>query len=237
MPPPIPWGSAAAPCTGASKSWASAPTDNRARDHHRRRRGRDGSRSPGGFMNNASRMSARRKISFENRLALFALMGGLPATLLASWFVWRAAPTVELRVALVTLLFVFWISSAFAVRRRVISPLNTVSNLIEAIRYGDYTLRGRRAGRGDALGEVVWEINALGDALQKQRLASLEANALVNTVLEELDAAVLAFDESQRVKLLNRAAADLLGRSPESLLGRSASDLGLATLLTGEGIG
>lgn len=170
-------------------------------------------------------------IAFQNRLALVALAGGLPATVIAVWFAWRNGPTPELRVICVLLLLAFWVGCAFAVRQRLVFPLQTLANLIEAVRSGDYTLRGRRAARDDTLGEVVREINKLGETLQRQRLESLEAMALVQAVLEELDTAVMAFDDSQRLKLLNRASAELLGRSSESLLGRTAAELGVEDLL------
>jgi nitrogen fixation/metabolism regulation signal transduction histidine kinase len=176
------------------------------------------------------------KLSFENRLAATALLGGLPATLIALWLAWTRAPTVELRYVFVGLLLAAWIAGAIAVKRRIVFPLQTVSNLIEAVRYGDYSLRGRRARRGDTLGEVVWEINQLGDTLQQQRTASMEASALIQTVLEELDTAVFAFDGAQRLKLANRAAAELLGRSNESLVGQTAHELGLAALLQSAGV-
>jgi PAS domain S-box-containing protein len=171
------------------------------------------------------------KVAFQNRLALIALGSGLPATAVASWFAWQFGPTPELRVIFVILLLGFWIGCALAVRRRLIFPLQTLANLIEAVRCGDYSLRGRRAAPGDTLGEVVREINKLGDTLQRQRNESVEAVALVQTVLEELDAAVFAFDDSERLRLLNRAASELMGRSPESLLGRTARELGLEELL------
>ncbi len=78
---------------------------------------------------------------------------------------------------------------------------------------------------------MVREINELGATLQRQRLESLEATALVHTVLEELDTAVMAFDDSQQLKLVNRAAAELMGRSSESLIGRTAAELRLDELL------
>jgi PAS domain S-box-containing protein len=84
------------------------------------------------------------------------------------------------------------------------------------------------------LGEVVREINKLGETLQRQRLESLEATALMHTVLEELDTAVLAFDDSHHLKLVNRAAAELMGRSSESLIGRTAAELRLDDLLARE---
>jgi two-component system nitrogen regulation sensor histidine kinase NtrY len=173
-------------------------------------------------------------IAFQNRLALMALASGLPATAVAAWFAWTRAPSPELRVVFVLLLLGFWIGCALVVRRRLIFPLQTLANLIEAVRAGDYTLRGRRAAPGDTLGEVVREINKLGATLQKQRLESLEATALVQTVLEELDSAVLAFDDRQNLKLLNRAAAELLGRSSASLVGRTAREIGVEELLARE---
>ena len=170
-------------------------------------------------------------IVFQNRLVLVALASGLPATIIASWFAWQFAPTTELKVISVLGLVGFWTLCALSVRRRLVFPLQTLANLIEAVRCGDYTLRGRRGDPGDTLGEVVREINRLGETLRQQRLESLEASALVQTVLEELDTAVLAFDDARRLKLINRAGVDLIGSSGESLLGSSASDLGLDELM------
>lgn len=170
-------------------------------------------------------------IPFQNRLALIALGGGLPATAIAAWFAWTQAPTRELRVVFVLLLVGVWIGCAVLVRRRLVFPLQTLANLVEAIRSGDYTLRGRHVMLGDTLGDVVREVNELGVTLQRQRLESLEASALVQTVLEELDTAVFTFDAAGRLKLLNRSASELIGRSSESLLGRTAHELGLDGLL------
>lgn len=174
-------------------------------------------------------------IAFQNRLALIALGSGLPATIIAAWVAWAYGPTPELRVMFVMLLVGFWVGCALSVRRRLIFPLQTLANLVEAVRSGDYSLRGRRAAPGDTLGEVVREINKLGETLQRQRLESLEATALVQTVLEELDTAVLAFDGSRRLKLANRAACELMCRSSESIMGRTASEIGVEDLLGAEG--
>ncbi|MET0226772.1 MAG: histidine kinase, partial [Dokdonella sp.] len=86
----------------------------------------------------------------------------------------------------------FTLALAFAVRRRAVFPLYTLSNLLEALREGDYSLRGSRARRGDAVGEVVWEINALAHTLREQRLAVEEKSALLAKVIAALDLAVLA---------------------------------------------
>jgi two-component system nitrogen regulation sensor histidine kinase NtrY len=171
------------------------------------------------------------KLPFQNELALLVLAGGLPATAIAILYAWFNAPTFELRIVFCALLVLVWVAAALSVRHRLTFPLQSLANLIEAVRYGDYALRGRRAARDDVLGDVVKEINALGSAMQQQRLASVEAGALVQTVLEELDTAVFAFDGEQRLRLVNRAAAELIGRTSASLVGRSARELGIDPLL------
>jgi len=41
------------------------------------------------------------------------------------------------------------------------------------------------------------EVNALSEVLRQQRLGALEANALLRTVMEEIDLAVFTFDALQ----------------------------------------
>lgn len=167
-------------------------------------------------------------VHFQNRLALIALGCSLPAAIVAGWAAWHYAPTLELRIVALTLIALAWAAGGWFVRRASIAPLNTIANLIEAIRMGDYTVRGRRASNDDAIGQVTREVNALGASLHEQRLASMEAGAFVTAVLEELDTAVFAFDAAERLRLVNRAGAGLLARSPESLQGLAANELGLA---------
>ena len=53
-------------------------------------------------------------------------------------------------------------------------PLQTLSNLLAALREGDYSIRARGASREEALGQVMMEANALGETLRSQRLGALE---------------------------------------------------------------
>jgi len=52
--------------------------------------------------------------------------------------------------------------------------------------------------------------------------------------MAEIDVAVFTFDDTQRLRLVNRAGERLLAQPSERLLGRTASDLGLAPFLEGE---
>ena len=91
------------------------------------------------------------------------------------------------------------------------TPLQTLANLIAAMREDDFSIRGRTVSAGDPLGDVMTEVNALAETLHEQRLGAVEATALLRTVMEQIDVAVLAFDPEQRLRLVNRTGERLLG--------------------------
>ncbi len=112
-------------------------------------------------------------------------------------------------------------------REHIVRPLQTMTNLLAALREGDYSIRARGARSDDALGEVLLEINSLGETLRTQRLGAFEATALLRTIMAEIDVAIFTFDPERRLRLVNRAGENLLGRSIDKLLGRKASELNL----------
>jgi nitrogen fixation/metabolism regulation signal transduction histidine kinase len=122
----------------------------------------------------------------------------------------------------------------FGLRERIVIPLQTLSNLLAALGEGDFSIRARGARRDDPLGQVMIEVNALVDTLRDQRMGAVEATTLLRKVMAEIDVAVFTFDHDRRLKLVNRAAAGLLGQSPERLLGCSAGELGLDHCLEGD---
>jgi nitrogen fixation/metabolism regulation signal transduction histidine kinase len=178
--------------------------------------------------------SQRHGRSLETAAAWFVLMGGLPAVVAALWMVWAGDWGVEIRWTLTVVLPVIWISSAIAAHDRVVRPMQLLVNLLGALREGDYSLRGAGAAGGDALGDVMREVNALGETLHRQRLSAVEATALLSSVLSGIDVAIYAFDHEDRVRLANRAGAGLLGVQVPDLIGKQAGDAGLQELLVGE---
>ena len=134
---------------------------------------------------------------------------------------------------IVVLLVGAWVGFAIAVHGATVEPLRSIANLLEALRGGDYAIRGRHGRKGDALGDIVLESNRLGATLRSQRFEALEANALLNKVLAEIDVAVFAFDGDERLRLVNRAAGELLRRHPDALIGLAASEIGFDGLLDG----
>jgi nitrogen fixation/metabolism regulation signal transduction histidine kinase len=112
-----------------------------------------------------------------------------------------------------------------------VRPLQTLSNVVSSLREGDYSFRARGAASGDALGELAAEINTLADLLQKQRVRSLEATALLARILEVMHAPLFAFDRNNRLQLVNSAGLKLLDRPHARCFGYSAAELHLDSLL------
>jgi nitrogen fixation/metabolism regulation signal transduction histidine kinase len=178
------------------------------------------------------------RVKFERRVTLLALAAGFPAVALSALLLWLDDYSGRTQWTIDLFLVILWLAIAFNLKQRIVRPLQTLSNILAAIREGDYSIRGRRATTGDALGEVMLEVNDLGQTLRDQRLGALEANALLRTVMAEIDVAVFAFDGEQRLQLVNRAGEKLLAQPTRRLLDRTSTELGLAACLNhdnGEG--
>lgn len=175
-----------------------------------------------------------KRIKHEQRVLLLALLSGFPALVVASILLWRAEYSPQVQWTLIFLMLAAWWGFSWALRERVVRPLQTVSNLLAALGEEDYSIRARGARRDDALGEVMLEVNALSNILRRQRLGALEASALLRTVMSEINLAVFTFDAHQQLRLVNRAGERLLAQPTERLLGRTARELGLADCLEGD---
>jgi two-component system, NtrC family, nitrogen regulation sensor histidine kinase NtrY len=176
-------------------------------------------------------VSRRRKLRSQDRVLLLVLLALAPAWLTAAWFLWHWETSAVARWTVLGFITLFAFGGALAVRARVVHPLRSLANLLEALREGDYSLRGRTIDPDDAVGEVMVEVNALSRTLHSQRLEALEAGVLLQKVITEVDLAVFAFDASRRLRLVNRAGEALLAASSAKLLDQHASELGLEPML------
>jgi nitrogen fixation/metabolism regulation signal transduction histidine kinase len=175
-----------------------------------------------------------KPISYEHRIQLLALAAGLPGSGIALILLWTGDYSSRTLWTLGILIVGLWLGFAFSVRHRVVFSLQTLSNLLAAMREEDFSVRARGASRDDAMGEVMIEVNSLSETLREQRLGALEATALLRTVMEEIDLAIFTFDNENKLRLVNRAGERLLARPVERLLGFTAAELGLGATLEGE---
>ena len=173
-------------------------------------------------------------LSHERRVLLLAFFIGLPGSATALILLWTGAFTPKVQWTVTLIVVLLWMGSAAVLREWVVRPLQTLSNLLGALREGDFSIRARHAQPDDALGLALLEVNTLGSTLRAQRLGAVEASALLRKVIAEIEVAVFAFDGAGRLKLVNRAGERFLGRPADRLLDRTAQELGLADTLEGE---
>jgi two-component system nitrogen regulation sensor histidine kinase NtrY len=118
-----------------------------------------------------------RRLSFEKRLRLWLYLLGLPALALC-WFL-LSQHSVEITVQCIVLLIcaLGWAFAVSLLTEQITRPLQTLSNVVAALREDDYSFRARGGRRNDAMGDLALEINALASMLQNQRANALEAMA------------------------------------------------------------
>ena len=129
---------------------------------------------------------SRRRLSFERRLRLWLALLCVPALVLC-WLGLRSQGT-DTTILWIVLL-VASAALAFAISlivEQVTRPLQTLANVVAALREDDYSFRARGARRGDSMGDLALEINALAGMLQAQRANALEAMALVERVMSSM---------------------------------------------------
>ena len=138
-------------------------------------------------------------------LAYMALAAVL-AVLLAGWIDNRWLATV-VAIAILAPLLLYHVRRAFA-------PMNSLfralAGSVASYRDGDFGVGLSWQGRG-ALGELVASHNALGDALREQRMALVQRELLLDTMVQNTPVAMLLVDPSRRVVHANLAARKLLG--------------------------
>lgn len=166
------------------------------------------------------------RVTHELRAVLVAVMAALPALIVAVTLLWSAELEGRTRWSILAFIGGWLLLGLRVLHERVVRPWQTLSNMLAAIREGDYSLRVRPPGSG-AMALAHVEANMLAQSLRTQRLGAVEAEALLRTVMEEIDVAIFAFDDADSLVLVNRAGARLLNEDPARLLGRSAAELAL----------
>ena len=172
-------------------------------------------------------MKPRRPLRHEDAVLVLALGAAVIPILVALPLIWSGDLDLKSRVTLTMLVGFSGMGLAFAARSRVQRPLQTLANLIAALRERDYSVRGRHPRRDDALGLAMGELSELAEQLRSERWRDQEAAAGLARVVEGLDAAVIAVDGAGTVRMANRTAERLIGRTAEGL---SITDLGLEQL-------
>lgn len=178
-----------------------------------------------------SQMRRHRSRSAVRRAWLYCLCLSLPALVFGGILVYREQIGTASALLMGGCLLLYLALIAAALIESLVRPLQTLTNVVASMREGDYSFRARGAHTQDALGELAVEVNALADLLQKQRVRSLEATALLARILEVMHAPLFAFDRDNVLQLVNQAGTQLLEKPYARCFGHSAAELGLSDLL------
>jgi two-component system nitrogen regulation sensor histidine kinase NtrY len=175
------------------------------------------------------------RLSHDRRVLLMALVAGAPGMAAAMLMLWLGDFAPRVQWTLTTLLVGAWTVLTLALRDRIVRPLQTLANMLAALREGDFSIRARVRVHDakDPLSLAYLEVNQIEEILREQRLGAVEATELLRKVLEEVDLAIFAFDEEGKLRLVNRAGERLLGQRSEKAVGRRADELRLADALRG----
>jgi nitrogen fixation/metabolism regulation signal transduction histidine kinase len=176
----------------------------------------------------------RRRLKYEQRIRLWLLALALPTILCAATLAWLQSSSLLVAFSIAILLLTFWGIAAAYFFEQLIRPLQTLANVVAALREDDFSFRARGARRGDALGDLALEINALAGTLQSQRVSARDALTLVERVLHSMQSPVLAFDAAGHLRLLNPAAELAFHLNRQRSLGLPLADLNLTPLLHAE---
>ncbi len=166
------------------------------------------------------------------RVFWLAVLSGLPGVLGTVLLLQVGHYPLKVHLTMLTFVVGFWLVFVTMLRHRVIRPLQAASNMLSALREGDFSLQSHGGDNEDPMGQVMHEINALTDVLRSQRMGAIEAFTLLNKVVEEIDVAIFTFDENDRLGMINRAGEKLLAKPADQLRGNKAADLGLKNCLT-----
>src|SRR2546421_9805893 len=173
----------------------------------------------------------RYRFSHQGKLTWLILGAVAPAVIILMSILWFGDFSAKVQWTFTVVIISVAAGFISAARDHVVHPLQTMSNLLAALREGDYSIRARGARADDALGEVLLEVNELGETLRVQRLGAFEATALLRTIMAEIDVAVFTFDPERKLRLVNRAGEILLKKPMDKLLGRTARELRLDVCL------
>ena len=172
-----------------------------------------------------------QRIRFRKRVTRYALLMLAPPVMVV--FTLLLAGDFSLKVWVTALAFISTTSFVYFrwLMHSVFRPVQSASNLVSAIREGDFSMQSRPSSTQDALGELYHEINLMIDDLKRQNQRAVESRILLNGIMEHSDVAIMAFDSHQRITLSNRAGCELLNSDAGDCIGKTAADFDIGIVL------
>jgi two-component system, NtrC family, nitrogen regulation sensor histidine kinase NtrY len=193
----------------------------------------DSSRHKSATVASAERRPHRRtrRRHYEYKIRIWLTAFSLPTIVGVAVIVYERSSSLPIAIAAASTAAILWAIASAYFFEQLVRPLQTLTNVVGALREDDFSFRARGAQRGDALGDLALEINALARTMQRQRSSARDALTLVERVMTSMQSPVLAFDASTHLRLLNPAAELALDLQREISLDQTAEALSIDSLL------
>ena len=170
---------------------------------------------------------------YANEQAGLVLVASVPCLFLALVSLRFAGASYYL-ISFFAIIFVLLIAyAAITGKGRANFQLQTLSNLVEAMIDGDYTLRGRKQSN-PAFQDLLNLINQLTDNLHKHKLKAEESQLLLEKVMQQMDALIIATDNRGLLAIMNEAARRGFNFDSDLSKGYQLKDIGMEELLEKE---
>jgi two-component system, NtrC family, nitrogen regulation sensor histidine kinase NtrY len=171
----------------------------------------------------------RRGLSTDMRLFLAILSSAIPSILLL--IILLVAPQHNGAMMAIVLASLIWVLLvAVRMREAVLHHIRTLSNLVEAARAQDYSMKSSRARESGELAELYGQMNMLADSLKVGRQSEQESLGVLEKVVNQISVAIVVCDSRDRIRLANVLAGTLLQSSPQELIGVEFSSTALAEI-------
>jgi len=185
-----------------------------------------------GLTSSTAQKKRKPRAPFERRITRFSILLVLPGILVSGILIWMQPWSLQSKLLLLFAELIVCLLIGAALHEHVVRPLQTLANVVGSLREEDYSFRARMAVPNDALGELSLEVNALADLLARHRTGAIEATALLERVVEEVDIPIFAFDPANKLRLVNSAGGKLLNARETQAIGKTSSELGLEACLS-----
>ncbi len=152
-------------------------------------------------------------------------MSGLPGLLATCLFLWLGDYATKTIVTTLILVLGAWGLLLLSLMEAIFRPMQAASNMLSALREGDFSLKPRDVDEEDPLGQIMWEIGMLTNTLNEQRMGAVEATLLLQQVMEEIDVAVFTINPRGELGLVNKTGEELLEAPADEVIGKPIDEL------------
>lgn len=158
-----------------------------------------------------------KKVSVEKHLALLTFIASvIPSVALIFCLLLLDVSIYVMGIVSVLLLFLI-LYCVTSVMKKAQIQFQSLHNLLDSIARGDYSFRAMSKQSSGAFSDLVATINSLANTLQKQRLHSQESQLLLQKIVDQIDVAIIAWDQNNKLRLFNPAAGKLFGFSEDGV--------------------